>query len=72
MISRACSSVTPFFLRNSAYCAANWSLSSLVRGLSAVAAEMSPPSSAARERIWASSPTMVRSATPRWSNRPAA
>ena len=36
MISRACSTVTPLCLRSSAYCSANWSHSSLVRGLSTV------------------------------------
>ena len=51
MISRACSTVTPLCLRSSAYCSANWSHSSLVRGLSTVAADRSTPSSAARARI---------------------
>ena len=32
MISRACSTVTPLCLRSCAYCSANWSHSSLVRG----------------------------------------
>ncbi len=71
MISRACSTVTPFFLRNSAYWSANWSHNSLVRGSITVASSRSTPSSAARKRIWTSSPRMVRSAIPRCSSRPA-
>ena len=47
----ACSTVMPLCVRSSAYSSANWSHSSLVRGLSTVAADRSTPSSAARARI---------------------
>ena len=64
MISRACSTVTPFLARSWAYCSANWSHKSLVRGSNTATSSRLTPSSAARARIWLSSPRMVRSAIP--------
>ena len=72
-MSRACSSVDALVLRAARGTArrtaraGRWSVGSV-----SVAADRSTPSSAARARTWASSPRMVRSATPRRSSRSAA